>query len=72
MHDYWEEVYLISGDLVVGDGKNGAAAESFCPNTYACRPPRISHGPGRWGTGCVLFEISLLAESARSGPAGPL
>ncbi len=21
VHDYWEEVYLISGDLVVGDGK---------------------------------------------------
>jgi hypothetical protein len=65
VHDYWEEVYLISGDLVVGDGKNGEAAQSFRPNTYACRPPGISHGPFRSGTGCVLLEFHYYEESAR-------
>src|SRR5271169_5363796 len=43
VHDYWEEVYLISGDLVVGDEKTVEGALSFGPNTFACRPPGVSH-----------------------------
>src|SRR5262249_51331638 len=47
VHDYWEEVYLIAGDLTVEDGQQGKGARSFAPNTYACRPPGIHHGPFR-------------------------
>jgi hypothetical protein len=51
VHEYWEEVYLLSGHLIVGsDGK-------FAPNTYACRPPGVYHGPFRSETGCLLLEI---------------
>jgi hypothetical protein len=57
VHDYWEEVYLMSGDLTVGDGKRGEPAQSFGENTYACRPPGIPHGPFRSDTGCVLLEF---------------
>lgn len=54
--DYWEEVYLLSGDLTVGDETNGPA-ENFSANTYACRPPGVYHGPFRSSAGCLLFEI---------------
>ena len=45
MHDHWEEVYVVQGDLVVGNDKQGKGGEqSFAP-TYACRPPGVHHGP---------------------------
>ena len=57
MHDYWEEVYLVSGDLTVGNSENGEGGEAFEPNTYACRPPGDSHGPFKSDEGCLLLEI---------------
>ena len=57
VHDYWEEVYLVSGDLTVGNDENGEGGEAFEPNTYACRPPGAYHGPFKSNTGCVLLEI---------------
>ena len=54
IHNYFEEVYLISGDLIVGvDGDLG----SFEPNTYACRPPGTYHGPFNSLSGCLLLEM---------------
>ncbi len=57
VHEYWEEVYLITGDLTVGNDANGDGGESFAPNTYACRPPGAYHGPFKSEHGCVLLEI---------------
>lgn len=57
VHDYWEEVYLVSGDLTVGNDEHGNGGEAFAPNTYACRPPGAYHGPFKSENGCVLFEI---------------
>ena len=57
IHDYWEEVYLVSGDLIVGNDEYGNGGESFNPNTYACRPPGAYHGPFKSENGCVLLEI---------------
>jgi hypothetical protein len=57
VHDYWEEVYLVSGDLTVGNDENGNGGESFPINTYACRPPGAYHGPFKSNGGCLLFEI---------------
>jgi len=65
VHDYWEEVYLISGDLTVGidaDGNVGNDADGnggtlYTPNTYACRPPGAQHGPFKSNNGCMLFEL---------------
>jgi len=56
-HDYWEEVYLLSGDLTVGNDANGEGGENFNPPTYACRPPETDHGPFKSEGGCVMFEI---------------
>lgn len=48
-HDYWEEVFLVSGDLNVG-------GTTFPPFTYACRPPHSPHGPFSSKEGCLLLE----------------
>lgn len=57
VHNYWEEVYLMTGDLTVGNDAQGKGGTSFQPNTYACRPPGAYHGPFRSDQGCVLLEI---------------
>ena len=57
VHEYWEEVYLVSGDLTVGNDENGEGGEAFAPNTYACRPPGAYHGPFKSEGGCILLEI---------------
>jgi hypothetical protein len=56
-HTFWEEVYVLSGDFIVGNNKEGKGGERFLPNTYACRPPGITHGPFKSETGCLLLEI---------------
>ena len=57
VHDYWEELMIIEGDLIVGNDENGEGGESFGVNTYACRPPGVYHGPFKTETGCVLIEM---------------
>lgn len=57
VHEYWEEVYLLSGDLTVGNDADGRGGEAFAPNTYACRPPGAVHGPFKSEGGCMLFEL---------------
>lgn len=49
-HEYWEEVFLVSGTLTV-------LGETYRPMTYACRPPHAPHGPFKSDEGCILFEI---------------
>ena len=57
VHEYWEEVFLVSGDLTVGNDKAGKGGEAFPPFTYACRPPGAFHGPFRSEKGCILLEM---------------
>ncbi|WP_213772249.1 cupin [Bradyrhizobium sp. dw_78] len=57
VHEYWEEVFLVSGDLTVGNDKQGKGGESFSPFTYACRPPGAFHGPFKSEAGCLLLEM---------------
>lgn len=56
VHDYFEEVFLLSGDLVVGNDEHGRGGEKFEGYTYAVRPPGAWHGPFRSDTGCLLLE----------------
>lgn len=63
VHDYWEEVYQVSGDLWVGSDAQGRGGERFAPNTYACRPPGAVHGPFRSEGGCVLLEHHYYDEA---------
>ena len=57
VHDYWEEVYLISGKLVNGCDAQGAGGTEFEAPSYACRPPGTAHGPFTSTNGCTFFEI---------------
>lgn len=57
VHEYWEEVFLVSGDLTVGNDAQGEGGESFAAHTYACRPPGVPHGPFRSDQGCLLLEV---------------
>jgi hypothetical protein len=62
VHEYWEEVYLIEGDLTVGNDPQGNGGKSFAPGTYACRPPGAPHGPFKSNGGCLLLEIHYFGE----------
>ncbi|KWE47583.1 cupin [Burkholderia ubonensis] len=57
VHEYWEEVYLLEGDLTVGNDEFGNGGTSFGRHTYACRPPGAFHGPFKSENGCMLLEI---------------
>jgi hypothetical protein len=58
VHDYWEEVYVIEGQL----GPLGTKAGAAVP-TYSCRPPGTSHGPFQSETGCLMLEIQYYAKT---------
>ncbi len=51
-HDFWEEVYILEGDLT--DLRLG---ETFTAGMYACRPPGMEHGPWTTDAGCLTFEV---------------
>ena len=36
VHDHWEEVYLVEGDLIVGNDDNGEGGKKFTAPTFAC------------------------------------
>ncbi|VCU71723.1 hypothetical protein PIGHUM_03811 [Pigmentiphaga humi] len=57
VHDYWEEVFLVSGDLTVGNDADGNGGTPFSGYTYAVRPPGAWHGPFKSEGGCLLLEI---------------
>ena len=55
VHDYWEEVYLLSGDLIVGDERKGSALADLRP-AHLCLPssgsPCMVHSGRRPGACC--------------------
>ncbi|MDJ0992885.1 MAG: cupin domain-containing protein [Dinoroseobacter sp.] len=57
LHDYWEEVYLIEGTLIMGCNTDGSGGTPHRAPGYACRPPGTVHGPFASPEGCLFFEI---------------
>ncbi|MGO4330376.1 cupin [Cupriavidus sp. 2TAF22] len=58
VHGYWEEVFLISGDLQALDESPRLSSNAVPPlHTYSCRPPGTPHGPFVSRRGCILFEV---------------
>lgn len=66
VHDHWEEVYLLEGDLIVGNDADGNGGEKFHAPTYACRPPGVHHGPFKSDGGCVMYEIHYYYDADES------
>ncbi|MCE0506146.1 cupin domain-containing protein [Roseivivax sp. GX 12232] len=62
VHDYWEEVYLLSGVLVTGCDAEGKGGTAFEAPAYACRPPGTEHGPFTSEAGCSFFEIQYYID----------
>jgi len=56
-HDYWEEVFLLEGDMTVGAAGRGDTVQRFEGYTYAVRPPGVPHGPFASDQGALLLEI---------------
>jgi len=50
VHEYWEEVYIVSSDFTIG-------GKLLPPNSYTCQPPGVYHGPFKSNGGCLLFEV---------------
>ena len=55
-HNLAEEVYLISGDLVVGCDAKRNGGGSFPPRTQAIRSSGVHHRPFTSRGGCVVVE----------------
>ena len=56
VHEYWEEVFLVEGDLICGSDDKGQGGEQFKGPTYCVRPPGVYHGPFTSKNGCLLLE----------------
>ena len=61
VHPYWEEVYMIGGELITGCDVDGDGGEIFTAPCFACRPPGTAHGPFASVHGCLFFEIQYYA-----------
>lgn len=60
-HDYFEELYILEGDLIAIDGPD--AERRFDAPSYACRAPGAMHGPVRTENGCLLLEFAWYPET---------
>jgi hypothetical protein len=61
VHDFWEEVYILEGDLT--DLRLG---ERFSAGMYACRPPGMEHGPWRSESGVLMLEFRYAIPTGRT------
>jgi ChrR Cupin-like domain len=52
VHDFWEEVYIIEGDIT-----DLRLNETFTDGMYACRPPGMDHGPWKSEEGALMVEF---------------
>lgn len=53
VHDYQEEVLILSGDLY-----DAAFDTTLVAGDYTCRPLHEDHGPFQTRTGCLVLEVA--------------
>ena len=63
VHDFWEELYIISGEL-----RDLTLGETFRAGMQSCRPPGMEHGPWISETGCEIFEVRYVTSNGPDGP----
>lgn len=54
-HDYWEEIFIIEGEMTLVDGTDGE--KTVTAGHYAARKPGVMHGPVRSDTGCLMIDF---------------
>ncbi|MFF1675040.1 cupin domain-containing protein [Streptomyces sp. NPDC058256] len=52
-HDFWEEVWILQGDL-----HDLTLDETFPQGSYACRPPGMPHGPWTTAEGVTMLVFT--------------
>lgn len=57
VHDYHEEVYLVSGDQILLDKYTLTMKKKYTTGEYFLRPAGTDHGPFSSDAGCILLEI---------------
>jgi hypothetical protein len=57
-HDYFEEVFILSGSI-----HDVTLGQTFAAGSYACRPPGMVHGPWTTAEGCVMLETRYAAAT---------
>ena len=60
-HDYWEEILILEGEMIVQDGADGE--KTVRPGDYAARKPGVMHGPVRSDTGCLMIDFCWYPDS---------
>lgn len=58
VHDWCEEVFLISGSLRIGHPDDLGSSELLPAGSYACRPAQVLHGPFFTEGGCLMIEFN--------------
>jgi hypothetical protein len=66
VHDYWEEIYILEGELT-----DLQLNQTFSAGMYACRPPGMPHGPWRSERGALMLEIRGAISRAAAKTCGP-
>lgn len=61
-HDFWEEVWIVSGTL-----RDLSLGKDFAEGSYACRPPGMPHGPWASPGGAMTFEVRYRAADPSRG-----
>jgi hypothetical protein len=62
VHDFWEEVYILEGEL-----HDLTLDQTFSAGSYACRPPGMRHGPWLAPRGCITFEVRYVGSEPADG-----
>lgn len=65
VHDWCEEVFLISGAMCIGTPGN--EIQSLPAGTYAVRPADIPHGPFFSKDGCLMIEFLYYPPGTADG-----
>ena len=64
-HDYFEELYILEGDLIIIDGPDDE--RRFEAPSCARRAPGAMHGPVRTETGCLMLEFARYDDADTGG-----
>ena len=54
-HDYWEEIYILEGEMIVHDGTDGEKVVRV--GDYAARKLGVMHDPVSTKDGCMMIDF---------------
>ena len=64
VHDHWEEVYLVSGDLIVGNDTEGKGARRSTRRPMPAGRPAFIMGPSNPNAGACSTRSTIMTRAA--------